>query len=53
MPKVDYFIFLLRYWALKITFSLTHTVKKYQIGELEIDRTKKDGDFLDQKLWRS
>ena len=37
----------MRYWALKITFSLTHKVKIYQIGENEIDQTKKDGDFLD------
>ena len=36
------FFFSLRYWALKITFSLTHKIKNYQIGENEIDQTKKD-----------
>ena len=44
--------FSLRYWALKITFSLTQKIKNYQIGENETDRTKKDGDYLDLTFWR-
>ena len=34
------------------TFSLMHKIKNYQIGENEIDRTKKDGDYLDLTFWR-
>ena len=45
MLKVDYLIFSLRYWDLKILFFLTHKIENYQIGENEIDRTKKDVDF--------
>ena len=30
-----------------------HKIKNNQIGELEIDWTKKDGDYLDHTFWRS
>ena len=50
MSKVDYLFFSLRYSALKITFSLTHKIKNYQIGEHDIDQTKKDGDYLDKSF---
>ena len=33
-------------------FSLTQKIKNYKIGKNEIDRTKKDGDFLDHTFWR-